>query len=396
MKAVGIQRTDDFDKGSLLGYHYTQTTIRQKDGTRSSSAEYVYSARENNSDHLKVFLNTLALRVHFKDKKATGVTVQHAGEDRRLSARNEVILSAGAFQSPQLLMISGIGPEETLRRFDIPIISALPGVGQNMWDHIFFGPSYAVNFPTLNDLLNHIPVLFKAVFDYVLRATGPLTSNIIEIVGWEKLPAKYRKSFSRETQDRLAEFPADWPEVEYLGANGYLGNFAWPILSQPKDGRNYATILGALVAPASRGNVTIRSTSAKDAPIIDPNWFTAKTDQELGVAWFRRMRDVWKTQKLQSIVDGREYFPGEQAQSDKQILGVIRKSLMTVWHPACTCKMGKSSDKMAVVDAQGRVFGVKGLRVADASALPLLPPGHPMATLYALAEKIAEDIIMEK
>lgn len=262
-----------------------------------------------------------------------------------------------------------------------------------MWDHIFFGPSYAVQFPTFNDLLNHPQVLLSSATDYFLGKSGPLTSNLVDLLGWEKLPEKYCQIFSSQTRKQLAEFPEDWPEVEYLSTDGYIGDFSSPIAQQPRDGKNYATVLGAMVAPISRGNVTLRSASALDKPLINPNWLTAQADQEVAIACYRRMRDVWRTKELQSIVIGEEKWPGKTVDTDEQILNVVRSSLMTIWHPACTCKMGRKGDPMAVVDSQGRVFGVGGLRVIDASAFPLLPPGHPRSIVYALAEKIAEDII---
>lgn len=391
LASVGMQRTTGFDRGDLLGYHYTQTTIRATDATRSSSAQFIKST---NTDKLKVFTLSHGTKVLFDDsKKATGVEVNSLGKTYTLTASKEVIVSGGAFKSPQLLMVSGIGPEDQLRKFNIPIISALSGVGQNMWDHIFFGPSYAVKFPTLVNILINPLALVKALAQYVLTHDGVLSSNIIEFVGWEKLPEKYRTTFSDETKAALSKFPTDWPEVEYLGANGYLGDFEWPILRQPLDGKQYATILGAMVAPVSRGNVTLRSASALDQPVINPNWLTAKADQEVAVAWFRRMREVWKTKELQSIANGKEYWPGEDKDSDAAVLDVVRNSLMTVWHPSCTCKMGKKDDPMAVVDSEARVYGVQGLRVVDASAFPLLPPGHPQSSVYALAEKIADSII---
>ncbi|KAF4951454.1 hypothetical protein FSARC_12909 [Fusarium sarcochroum] len=397
LKAVGLKSISGFNSGELLGYHYTQTTIDPKTAARSSSTEYIYKAKSENLDNLKVFTRTQAAKVLFdNDKKANGLEVSFKGVKYTLKAKREVILSAGAFQSPQLLMVSGIGPKETLDKFDIEHVSVLEGVGQNMWDHIFFGPSYQVNFQTLNEVLRSPLSLVKALTQYALTKSGPLTSNIIEFIGWEKLPEKYRTNFSPETKKAFAEFPADWPEVEYLGANGFLGNFEWPILQQPLDGKQYATMLGAMVAPISRGNVTIASASGLDKPIINPNWLTAKADQEAAIAWFRRMRDVWATKELKSISIGSEYWPGKGVQTDEEVLDMVRDSLMTVWHAACTCKMGKKGDKMAVVDSFARVFGVEGLRVVDASSMALLPPGHPQSTIYAFAEKIADDIIKQR
>lgn len=311
-----------------------------------------------------------------------------------IKAKKEVILSAGVFNSPQLLMLSGIGPQETLEEFEIPVVSGLEGVGQNMWDHIMFGPSYHVNFPTLDKTLHDPVALADALLDYSLNARGPLSSNVVELLGWEKLPSDYRGNLSEATLEALAWFPDDWPELEHISGNGYIGNFAFPVLQQPLDGKQYATNLGAMVAPLSRGNVTITTKDAGNLPSINPNWLTHPADQEVAVAWYKRMRQVWDTPELRSIrVGDEEAFPGLENQTDEQILEVIRSSLMTVWHAAGTCKMGRSDDPSAVVDNLARVFGVEGLRVVDSSAFPLLPPGHPQSTVYALAEKIADAII---
>lgn len=312
-----------------------------------------------------------------------------------IKASKEVILSAGSFKSPQLLMVSGIGPKATLEEHNIPIVNALEGVGQNMWDHIMFGPSYAVNLPTLDKTVGDPAVLAKALLDYTLYATGPLTSNVADFIGWEKMPEKYRSTWSESTREALAEFPDDWPEVEHISGNGYIGDFGWPAVERPHDFKQYATDLGAMVAPLSRGNVTISSRDTLFQPRINPNWLTHPADQQLAISWYRRIREVWDTPAMRSIrTDGeKEFFPGRQYSTDEEILNMIRESLVTVWHPACTNKMGREGDEMAVIDNKARVFGVEGLRVVDASAFPLLPPGHPQSTIYALAEKIAADII---
>ncbi|KID85913.1 choline dehydrogenase [Metarhizium guizhouense ARSEF 977] len=394
LQAVGLKRTDGFDRGDLLGYHYTETTIRQSDATRSSSAEYIYTANKKKMSNLKVFTNTQGSKIEFdSSKKVTGVKVLSAvGSEYTIKAKREVIVSSGAYKSPQLLMLSGIGPEDTLSKHGIPVVASSPGVGQNMWDHIFFGPSHAVKFKTINSILQNPIDLASAVGKYLIGHEGILSSNGIEMVGWEKLPAQLRGSFSEDTKQQLGWFSDDWPEVEFLGGNGHIGTFG-SLLKQPFDGKQYATLLGALVAPLSRGNVTISSTSVRDQPVINPNWLTAKGDQEVAVALVKRLREVWATPELQSISNGPEYYPGEKVKTDEEILNSVRDSLMTVWHPACTCKMGKKEDPMAVVDNLARVHGVQGLRVVDASAFPILPPGHPMATIYALAEKIADDVI---
>lgn len=314
-----------------------------------------------------------------------------------IMATKEVILSAGAFQSPQLLMLSGIGPRDTLAKFDIPALSVLDGVGQNMWDHILFGPSYEINLPTLGGILHDPVALAAAINNYTLLANGPLSTNIVEIIGWEKLPSDYRKGFSQATEDALSTFPSDWPEIEYLADDSYTSNLTFPILDIPFDGKQYATILGAMVSPLSRGNVTLASRDPNDLPKVNPNFLAHPADQQVAIASYKRLRDIWDTPAMRSIRNGQdEAFPGLDKSTDNEILAVVKETLSMVWHAACTCKMGKAGDPTAVVDNLSRVFGVQGLRVVDASAFPLLPPGHPMATVYALAEKIADAIIMEK
>ncbi|KAK7911060.1 hypothetical protein PG985_013541 [Apiospora marii] len=402
LQAVGMERTTGFNSGRLMGYHYSQSTIRARDQTRSTSAEYIYQASDKGLENLKVYTQTMARKILFEDgtnkKKATGVRVSSLGIEYTIKARKEVIVSAGTFQSPQLLMVSGIGPRTTLYNFEIPVVADLPGVGQNMWDHVMFGPSYEVAFDTLDRVLHDPVVLAQTLAEYVATQSGPLTSNVVEFLGWEKLPAQYRDAFSAETREALArQFPDDWPEVEHISGNGFIGDFTFPVLQQPLDGKQYATNLGAMVAPLSRGNVTLRSASTLDLPRVSPNWLTAKADQEVAVAWYRRMREVWATDELKSVRVGadKEYWPGLDKNTDAEILEVVRDSLMTLWHAAGTCKMGRRNDEMAVVDNKARVFGVEGLRVVDASSFPFLPPGHPQSTVYALAEKIADEIITE-
>ncbi|KAM5360876.1 hypothetical protein ACJZ2D_013443 [Fusarium nematophilum] len=398
LKSLGLKSIDGFSSGSLLGYSYTTTTVRPKTATRSASDDFIKAARSEKLETLKVYTQSLAKRVLFDDdKKATGVEVSSLGIDYTLKARNEVIVSGGAFQSPQILMVSGIGPKEHLEEFDIDVVADLPGVGQNLWDHVLFGPSFEVQGleDTLSVAVNDASVFQGALDAYSQQQAGPLTSNQVELLGWEKVPDKYRSKFSNETLRDLSAFPSDWPEVEFIPLNVYSEDWSFPILQQPADGKKYTSINGALVAPLSRGNITLQSNSTSDAPLINPNFLGDKGDQEVAIALFRRLREVAKSTPLKDIVLN-EVYPGAEYETDEQILAVLRDTLMTVWHAACTCKMGKSDDKLAVLDSKARVYGVSGLRVVDASAFPVLIPGHPVGTVYALAEKIAQEIIDEQ
>lgn len=412
-EAMGLKETTGFNQGNLLGYHFSQSTIRASDQTRSSSSAYIHSVKDNSdtSKNLKVFTHTQVRRVLFDQSsarpKATGVEVANLLGliNYKLTARKEVIISAGTFHSPQLLMLSGIGPSDTLSEHGIEQIVSAPGVGQDMWDHILFGPSYSVKFPTVGNFLTNPVAVAASLVEYIASATGELT-YAADILGWEKLTklSKYSSKFSKATLNAMSEFPDDWPEVEYINADAYAGDFKFPILQQPLDGKKYVGILGAMVAPLSRGNVTITSSNPLIKPAVNPNYLSHPADRELAVAWYRRMREIFTTPDYAAQLEkpGSEAYPGLEYQSDEEIMHWIGESAMTVWHAAGTCKMGKSTtkdgvkvpvDEMSVVDTDGKVFGVDGLRVVDASIFPLLPPGHPMSTIYALAEKISENII---
>ena len=191
-----------------------------------------------------------------------------------------------------------------------------------------------------------------------------------------------RQTFDNSTERDLKEFPEDWPEVEYLSVGAYFGYQQNYITGAPTDDYQYATLAVSLLAPISRGNVSISSPHTSDQPIINPNWLTSPTDEKLAVAAYKRARQVFATTVMQENVSiGPEYFPGPQIATDEAILRLIRQSFNTLSHASSTCKMGKPNDSSAVVDPQGRVYGVQGLRVVDASSLPFLPPGLPMGSI---------------
>ncbi|KAK2023568.1 alcohol oxidase [Colletotrichum zoysiae] len=395
LEALGMKLTDRFNQGVLDGYHYAQTTMHADSQTRSTSADFIYAAKDANmKDKLTVYLGTRVNKVLFdNNKKATGVEVTGDGLGRyTITANKEVILSAGAVHSPQLLMLSGIGPAEHLTQHGIEVLADRPGVGQNMSDHALFGPSYEVNFDTLSNVIGNPLALSKAVADYALTQTGPLTNNVAEFLAWERMPSS--ANLSQSTWDKLLAFPKDWPHIEYFPAAGYIGHFNIPWLDQPKDGKSYASIIAALTAPLSRGNISLASSSPSAQPLVNPNWLTHPGDVEVAVAIYKRTREIFNTEAVRSIrASGAEYWPGSQVETDEQILANIRTSVMAVMHASCTARMGRRDDPTAVTDSSARVMGVEGLRVVDASSLALLPPGHPQALIYALAEKIADDII---
>ncbi|KAF2997155.1 hypothetical protein E8E13_005383 [Curvularia kusanoi] len=392
MNSIGIPTREDFNSGDLLGSQYCSSTIKPSTQTRASSQATFLEAAKNRPN-LKVYTLTQAKKILFdSNKRATGVQIPGLfGSTSTLTAKREVILSAGAFQSPQLLMISGVGPAEQLGKFNIPVVADRRGVGQNMQDHIFFGPSYRYKVETFTKLSNDLLYVgAQFAFDYSIMKRGPLTNPVCDYLAWEKAP---RNLLTPAATAVLDQYPASWPDIEYLSAPGYIGDFSNLLTTQPKDGYQYASILGALVAPLSRGTVTLESASVDQLPSIDPGWLTDPTDQSVAIAVYKRIRQAFATDAMKrGLADTTEYFPGPSVQTDAQTLETIRKTLMTVWHASCTCRMGRADDPDAVVDSKARVIGVTGLRVVDASSFALLPPGHPQSTVYALAEKIADDI----
>ncbi|GMG01726.1 unnamed protein product [Aspergillus oryzae] len=383
LESVGVEVTSEFNSGSLLGSFYCPFTLRPADQIRSSSESAFFRSPYSSRylETLTLYKNTMGKKILFDQKRATGVEVATAGSKYILSATHEVIISSGAFQSPQLLMVSGIGPADVLQEHEIDVIVDLPGVGQNLWDHVFSGPTYPVAVETFNKLAMDLQYLISQIREFKSSHTGVLTNHGFDYVAFEKLPGSSRAGFTERTENDLSWFPEDWPEVEYIPAPLFVGNFSDPITMQPQDGRQYATILPTLVAPTSRGNVSIISADTDDLPVIHMNWLTTETDQQVLVAAFKRVRDIFHSEAMAPIIVGEEFFPGKEYQTDREILEVIRDTAMAPWHASGTCKMGTRSDRMAVLDSRARVFGVEKLRVVDASAFPVLPPGHPQSVV---------------
>lgn len=244
-----------------------------------------------------------------------------------------------------------------------------------------------VNVTTATTLVSNVVAAAEAALNYV-SGEGPLTAPGFGVLGWEKLPASTRATLSNSTLESLATLPDDWPEVEYLGLDGVLG--AWKSAADQFVNGNYGAVGAALAAPFARGNVTISSTDTNDAPVINPNLLGHPADVEVALAAFKRIREVWDAT---GVVISDEYLPGSSVSTDEEIVTYLRSAAMTVWHASGTCAMGKSDDTTAVVDANGRVYGVEGLRVVDSSIFPVLPPGHPQSAVYAIAEKIADAIL---
>jgi choline dehydrogenase len=399
--ASGMSQINGFNSGNLIGSAFATLTINPRNAHRSSSESSFLQAALGKGIGPTVYKNTMAQEILFEphDKRATGVQVSTAGTfgtpsiNFTLHASKEVILSAGVFQSPQLLMVSGIGPCNHLRSFNIACLQNLPGVGQNMQDHSMFGIAHRVNVRTSSASANNSTLAAHSAQEFIQNATGTLSIYGPGYYGWEKLPNQIRSNLTRETRRALSNFPSDWPELELLPSNSFTGYNTKRVTANLKDGHQYATISAALIAPLSRGTVRLAGSSMNTPPLIDPQWLTDSTDMDLAIQVFKRQRQIWAELVNLGVAAQEEYFPGFNVSTDAQIREYIQKSMTTVHHASATCKMGRSSDAMAVVDSHARVYGVHGLRVVDASSFPFLPPGHPQSTVYAFAEKIADEIV---
>ena len=384
LATLGLRENPLLNSGHIIGSSWTPYTVDPARETRDSSETSflveVVADTTKTKGSLTVYPYTLANRILFSTgKTATGVLVSGVNESLTgprfvVSAKKEVILAAGALQSPQLLMVSGVGPKSTLSSFNIALVADRPGVGQNLQEHALVGMSFPVNVVTGSRLQTDPSFLATAVKDYYQNQSGPLTFAGGPLA-FEKLPA---------ATTPIKGLPTDWPELEYLVAEGSF-------LPDPKDGFHYGSMVAALAAPLSRGSVTIASPNMIVQPTFDLGLLARQEDADVLLIGFKRLRQLLGA--MSAVVPGPDILPGPNVTTDEQIMGYIRASAGPVWHAAGTCAMGKSTDSNAVVDTQGRVYGVSGLRVVDASAFPVLPPGHPQSLVYALAEKIAADIL---
>lgn len=290
--ALRLPAIDAFTSGNLNGHAYSTFTFNPFTGLRSSSeTAFLSSAMRNASSqkrsNLQVYTLSKATQILFdSNNTATGAKINSMGALYTLSARKEVILSAGPWHSPQLLMLSGIGPRATLEELDIPVISDRPGVGQGMWDSTNVGGvSQRVAIPTTSEL-NTPKGMARNIELFNSNRTGFLATSGGDYIGWHKLPRDIVSTLSQAAQDHLNSFSADWPDIEYV-INSEAGS-----ISGSDSAEDAATVGILLIASASRGNMTISSSDINDPPVISPNWFLSPIDHEIAVAAVRQARKI--------------------------------------------------------------------------------------------------------
>ncbi|HZS85662.1 MAG TPA: choline dehydrogenase [Stellaceae bacterium] len=365
--ALGIPRNEDFNGPSQEGVGYYQLTTRN--GRRCSTA-IAFLRPAMRRGNLRVLTHALAERILFEGRRAVGVSVRRGGETLRLRARREVILAAGAINSPQTLLLSGIGPAEELARHGILVIHELPGVGRNLQDHFQTRISHKCRLPiTVNDIMANPLKKLGVGLQYVCFRKGPLTIS----AGQVGLFTRTRKELaSPDIQYHFIVFSADRPTEGLHKFSGFTTNVCQ-------------------LRPESRGTITLKSADPATPPAIRANYLAAELDRQTLVAGLKLGRRICSGPKMQHFILS-EYLPGEGVQTDDEWLDYARRYGGSIFHPAGTCKMG--NDAMAVVDPQLRVRGVEGLRVADASIMPTVVSGNTNAACIMIGEKAA-DLIRE-
>ncbi|KAF2708328.1 GMC oxidoreductase [Pleomassaria siparia CBS 279.74] len=380
LQSIGLAiNPKGWSSGQLNGGSWVPSTIDPAHATRESSQTSFLDYAAGNT-RLVVYPHSMASKILFKGTTATGVSVNTAGTTYTLSASKEIIVSAGVFHSPQLLMVSGVGPKATLESKSIAVVADLPGVGQNLRDPVSVNVAHFVSTTNAQGVVANPVTQPEALRQYQEDAAGPY-SSAAGYISYERLTNELRSTLLDTTRAALAKLPSDSPEVQFIA-----GTFLWT------NGSAMGSMSATICNTFSRGSVTISSSNASDAPVIDLGWFSDPADGDVLVAGIKRLRQAWASDPAQSISLGAEVIPGDSVSTDEQLLAFVKANANMIWHPSSTCSMGKQGDADAVVDSQARVFGVQRLRVVDISIFPLSIPGHPQASVYMVAEKIADII----
>ncbi|WP_374554985.1 GMC family oxidoreductase [Thermomonas sp.] len=359
---AGLPVNDDFNGARQDGVGLYQVT--QRDGARCSAA-VAYLAPAKARPNLTVRTHAAVNRITFDKGRANGVVCAIRGQGFHFEARREVILSGGAINSPQLLMLSGIGPADDLRRLGIDVLHDAPGVGANLQDHLDVTTLQHCTQPISYDRLSEV----KTALQYFLGGhRGPGTSNVAEGAGFVRSPL----APDARADIQLHFIPA---MIDDHGRNRL-----------PGDGY---TLHACFLRPRSRGRVTLASSRAADKPIIDPNYLGDREgfDMKMMVECAKLSLELL-SQKAFDPYRGAPIFPKNAPRSEAEFIEFVRNRAETVYHPIGTCRMG--SDDAAVVDPLLRVRGVDGLRVVDASVMPELPGGNTNAPTIMIAERAAD------
>lgn len=370
-EAAGYKKNSDYNSGDQEGVGYFQLTM--VNGRRCSSAvAYLKPAR--NRKNLEIITNTHVKKIILEDGKATGIAAVTRGQTRTIKARREVILSAGAIGSPQILMLSGIGANDELSTVGIETKIELKGVGKNLQDHLQARPVFKTDLSTINIETNNFFKQGMIALEYALKRTGPMAMAASLGTGFLKTdPTLSTPDIQFHIQPFSATNPADGPHK--------FSAFTASVLQ---------------MRPESVGHLQLKSSDYRDHPKIHPNYLATQLDQDTIVKGIQIARKIAEFEPLKSHITD-EFAPGKEVAFDdyEGTLEWARKTAVTIYHPTGTCKMGPEHDKMSVVDSRLRVRGVKNLRVADASIMPQIMSGNTNAPCIMIGEKVSDMILQD-
>lgn len=360
------EKVSDFNGDNPEGFGARQANIR--DGRRESTATGFLDPIASRAN-LHVITDTYVERIMLENKRATGVELIRNGQTEIIKANREVIVSAGSYASPAILMRSGIGPVDELKKHNIEVLHANEFVGANLQDHLVAPTQMRTNVPTSYGLsLQALPKLIWWGIQYFYARKGLLASNMFEATGM------IRTNHALNAPDL---------QLIFMPAHRNLNGKPVP------EGHGYGT-LSVLLRPQSRGFVKLGGASSYDAPLIDPKFLSVETDYEPLLKGIEISRQIF-TNPVFDNQKAYELLPGKDVQSRDELKAMIRQNAVTVHHPVGTCKMGV--DKEAVVDLELKVIGIEGLRVVDASIMPLVVRGNTAAAIMMAAEKVSDIII---
>ena len=368
---LGWPISDDLNGDNNEGLTLVRSTVQA--GRRWSSADaFLRPARKR--PNLRVITNALVEKLTLDQGRVTGLTYLIGDTRHTITATHEVILSAGAINSPQLLQLSGIGPAALLKRHGVTVTHDLPEVGQGMQDHLAVSHFFSATQPTLNNKLGNPIGQLLAGIRYVLTKSGPLS-----------VPVNHCSGFVRSGDDVAA------PDIQmYCNPASYLIDGKGKAKIDPKAG---FLLCAQPSRPTSRGHVEITSNDPRQAPVIQPNSLSTTADRDTAIRAGRLIQQLAQTPTIRSLTKHRQ-DPDVIPMDDAALLENFRARAATVFHPTCTCRMGNDATD-SVLDSRLRVHGVAGLRVVDASAFPNITSGNTNAPTLMLAARAADLILQD-
>jgi choline dehydrogenase len=371
--SIGIPRNDDINGATQEGIGYLQ--VNMKNGRRWSSADAFLSPEVRKRPNLEIVLQAVAKRVVLEGKRAVGIEYEdRKGDTHVAKANREIVLSAGTYNSPLLLELSGIGNPDVLSDLGIGAKHELRGVGENLQDHFQVWVHQGVKTKSCLSEDGKFPRVVWSTLKYLLTKKGPLAMPACNVGGF------------------IPNEGADRPILQIHFTPGAGGmDEAGNMVASPVPGVN-STV--CVVRPTSRGSVHARDTDPRVFPKIIHNYLSTDHDRELAIEGFKVQRKIYRSESFAPHAT-EELIPGDHVETDEEILDFWKTDGMSVYHPVGSMRMGHAGDPMAVVDSELRVHGIEGLRIVDASIFPLLPSGNTHAPTVAVAER-GSDLILGK